>query len=470
MTARAFDHAIVLGGSIAGLVTARVLSERFCRVTVIERDGYPKAAAPRRGVPQGKLLHVVLARGRATLDALFPRLAADLRAAGGVTFDYGRGASVHYGRSSLAPFDSDLSVHGCTQPLLESLIRRYVSELANVTVRDATSALGLLASPDRRRVNGVRVASAGETEEVVLGQLVVDATGRGSHAPAWLEQFGYRPPGESIVAARLTYASRTYVPATDYRPNWALLASMARAPQQPRSGVILAVEGGQWMTGIATIGDDHLPADEEGFTSFVHGLSSPVVHEALQHATASGPIVRSRTTQNRLRHYERASAWPDDFVLLGDSVCALNPIYGQGITLAVLGAVLLGEHIDVERRARARIGSGFAAGYQRRLAQLNRAAWQYAASSDATWPGTRYEPQPTRTTTLLRALPTRALRAYGTMVLDTAYEVPAVARAVMEISHMQRAASALIAPSLMLRVIGHRVRAAAPRRNRDAPG
>ena len=58
------DHAIVIGGSITGLVTARVLADHFARVTIVERDRFPDQPEFRKGVPQSRHLHALLERGR----------------------------------------------------------------------------------------------------------------------------------------------------------------------------------------------------------------------------------------------------------------------------------------------------------------------------------------------------------------------------------------------------------------------
>jgi 2-polyprenyl-6-methoxyphenol hydroxylase-like FAD-dependent oxidoreductase len=77
-------HAVVIGASMAGLLAARALAGHVDRVTVVERDRLPDGAQQRKGVPQGKFAHVLLARGLAVLDELFPGFSRDLEAAGAV--------------------------------------------------------------------------------------------------------------------------------------------------------------------------------------------------------------------------------------------------------------------------------------------------------------------------------------------------------------------------------------------------
>ena len=81
------NQAVVLGASMAGLLAARVLSERFERVVVIERDVLPPVGEHRRGVPHGRHLHGLHPRGREILDELFPGFTASLTASGAVRGD-----------------------------------------------------------------------------------------------------------------------------------------------------------------------------------------------------------------------------------------------------------------------------------------------------------------------------------------------------------------------------------------------
>src|SRR5262245_9887459 len=82
-------HAVVIGGSMAGLVAARVLSEHFAQVTIIERDELVDSPESREGVPQGRHPHALLNRGANQIEAWFPGFFADLQAGGALYFDMG---------------------------------------------------------------------------------------------------------------------------------------------------------------------------------------------------------------------------------------------------------------------------------------------------------------------------------------------------------------------------------------------
>ena len=76
------SHAVVLGGSLAGLLAARILADHFDEVTVIERDAYTETTAARKGIPQANHVHGLLVRGRQILEELFPGVQDEMIAAG----------------------------------------------------------------------------------------------------------------------------------------------------------------------------------------------------------------------------------------------------------------------------------------------------------------------------------------------------------------------------------------------------
>jgi len=206
------DRAVVVGASLSGLLAARVLSESYSSVTVVDRDQVTDEATHRRGVPQGRHAHGLLARGREAIEELFPGLTHELIGLGVPAVDLQAGFRwVNSGRQ-LCQAPSGLLGLGVSRPLLESRIRARVRSLANVQIRGGCDAAGLAASPDGSRVTGLRVLDHAKegSADVLHADLVVDASGRGSRGPQWLEALGYPAPEAEQVHIGLTYASRSY--------------------------------------------------------------------------------------------------------------------------------------------------------------------------------------------------------------------------------------------------------------------
>ena len=381
------SHAVVIGGSIAGLLAARVLSDHFGRVTLVERDRFPEGAIPRKGLPQARHLHVLLARGRLTMEQLFPGIGEELTAAGAEVIDAGDDIAWLTPAGWGARFRSGICSFACSRPLLDFHLRRRVSAIGTLTVVENTEVVGLRLAADGARVAGVMidergVAAAAPGERVLEADLVVDAGGRGSRTPEWLASLGFDRPEETVVNAHLGYASRIYARPPAAPADWKCLYVQAAPPGRTRGGVAFAIEGGRWIVTLGGIGGDYPPIEEGGFLEFMRSLESRALFEAVTGAEPMSPIVGFRATENRWRHYERLSRRPEGLLVMGDAACTFNPVYGQGMTMAALAALALGESLDDRRAQRDGTLTGLAARFQRALAQLNKGPWLLATSED----------------------------------------------------------------------------------------
>ncbi len=377
-----------MGGSIAGLLSARVLSEHFEQVVIVERDPLPEGPEPRKAVPQGRHIHAMLEAGLKVLESLYPGLLQELVAGGANRIDMGRDSAwFHYGAWK-PRFVSGYETILCSRPYLEWKIRERTVTLPNVELRQGYAVQGLLTEATRARVTGVRLEGP-EGEETLEADLVVDATGRGSRAPQWLEQLGYGRPEEEQVGFDLAYTSRIYELSPHPSRDWKSLALYGRAPDNWRSGFLTQVEGGRWIASLNGYFGDHPPTDEQGFLEFARGLPTPHLHEALRGAKPLTPPVMHKIPTSRWLHFERMRRFPDGLVLLGDSVCALNPVYGQGMTVISLGARLLGECVAAQARSAPGNLQGLSRRFQKKLAGTIGLSWMLATTMDLIYPKTR---------------------------------------------------------------------------------
>jgi 2-polyprenyl-6-methoxyphenol hydroxylase-like FAD-dependent oxidoreductase len=384
-------HAVVVGASMAGLLAARVLAGHVDRVTVVDRDRLPDGAEQRRGVPQGRQVHVLLARGMAVLDRLFPGFRRDLEAAGAVSFRLPGDALVLSKAGWMDRRAPGWTMTSASRPLIEATLRRRLLELPGVIVLDDSEVTALDTSDDGRVVRGVslRRVGSGDDSGFADADLVVDASGRGSRTPHWLADLGYPEPERTQVDSHIAYASRLYRIPPGLSQDWHALMLMARPPGNPRTGYLAPIEGGRWIVTLMGAAGQHPPTDEAGFTSFLRQLSNPVIADTLAGAEPVSDIYAHRGTANRLVHYERMPRWPERFVVLGDAVCAFNPVYGQGITTAAIAAEALDDCLRAQRRRRpAGDLEGLARRFQRELARRNRDPWMLSTGEDLRYPTT----------------------------------------------------------------------------------
>jgi 2-polyprenyl-6-methoxyphenol hydroxylase-like FAD-dependent oxidoreductase len=379
------DTAVVLGAGLAGLAAARVLADHFRSVLLVERDRWePDAALPRRGVPQGRHQHLLLAAGHRGLQRLFPCVDADLLAAGGQRIDLARdvGWLTTEGWAKRVP--SDLVTIAASRALLESCVRTRLLRHPHIQLLDGCGASGLVLDDATGCVRAVRINGDGQKREelVVPAGLVVDATGRGSRAPRWLEELGFLPPAESVIDAKLAYASRVYRLRRPLPQGLSGALVRGAPPGLTRGGIIMPIEGGETIVTLVGMGGDTPPTDEEGFLAFALSLRSSIIHDAIRDAVARSSIAGSRATHNRWRHYERLQRPLDGLVVLGDASCAFNPAFQQGMTSAVLGALTLDRCLSAHRTMMDGDIRGLAARFHRALARRHRVPWALATATD----------------------------------------------------------------------------------------
>ncbi len=383
-------RAIVIGGSMAGLVTARVLADHFDEVLLVERDALLDTDEPRKGVPQGRQLHALLTRGEEILSALFPGLLDALVAAGGELVDFSRDLRWHHFGVDKVRFESGVRAITVTRPFLEREVRRRLFALPGVRRLDQREVLGLLASEDRRRVTGVALRRRdgereGEREEL-LGDLIVDACGRGSRTPKWLEALGYPRPEETVVRVDVCYATRLYERPEPSGIPYKGLYILGTPPASKRLGVLAPIEGRRWIALVAGMLGDHPSADPADFLGFARSLPIDDLYRILKDAQPAGDVALYKFPSHQRRHYERMARLPESFVIVGDSHCSFNPIYGQGMTTAAIGALTLGGCLSEQRRSYGGSILGLSRRFQARVARETDVPWSMAMSEDLRYP------------------------------------------------------------------------------------
>lgn len=444
-------HALVIGGSMAGLLAARVLVNHFDRVTIVERDRLPEQPTSRQGVPQASHVHVLLTQGQRILEQLFPGLEAELTASGAPTIDWIADWSM-LGTSGWGPrFPSGLIGRTCSRNLLEWLLRRRLAACDRLQFLEESQVTELLTDGNKSKVTGVRLhQSAGAVQASkpkswdLAADLVVDASGRNSSMPKWLVALGYQPPDKTVINSFLGYASRWYERPEGFKADWQGLTVMSKPPDKGRGGVLYPLEGNRWAITLAGVGRDYPPNDEAGFLDFARSLRSPIIYEAIKDAQPLSPIYSYRGTENRLCHYEKLSRLPEGLAVVGDAACAFNPVYGQGMTVAALGALTLDECLHQQFRRDKDSLTGLTRRFQKRLAKVNTTPWLMATGEDFRW-STTSGGQPEGMT--------RLMHRYIDQVLLLSVDHPKVYRTFGEVVHMVKPPGALFQPGIITQVL-----------------
>ena len=431
------DRAVVLGASLAGLLAARVLADAYTQVTVIDRDQLPQTPMNRRGVPHGRHAHGLLTGGQQALEELFPGLTAELVAHGAPVGDMLANGRWYLNGHRLRQAHAGLVALSPSRPLLEGQIRARVRALPNVAFVDRCDIIGLVATPDGRRVTGARVLhrADGSAEEVLGADLMVDATGRGSRTPTWLEAFGYPRPVKEQVRIGLSYATRTYrLPPDALDGDLAVLQTATS--EHPRSGVLLRLEGDRWMLTLAGRLGDHPPTDPDGFLAFARSLRFPDIYQAVRDAEPLDDPVGFRFPASVRHRYERLDRFPDGLLVMGDAVCSFNPVYGQGMSVAGIEALALRRHIEGGTAVQPRR-------FFRDLARVVDVPWDIAVGGDLVFPGVQGR----------RTLKVRLVNAYLARLHAAAAHDVSLASAFLRVAGLVAPPQTLLGPRVAVRVL-----------------
>ena len=463
---------VVVGAGMAGLLAAAALARDGRTVTLLDRDDLPDAPAARRGVPQGRQPHLLLHRGLHAIEQLLPGLADDLRAAGAVPVDTGELAWL--GASGWTPRTRQLDVLLASRPLVEHVVRQHVRALPGVRVVDGVRVAGLRRGEDDGRRWWVDTVGAGWSDAAGVGSsdapptapgsgpptappvttdarawaadVVVEASGRSSRLPRWLGALGLPPAPVEEVDAGVGYSTVR----VRLRPD-AVGAPGAVVLQQVDhgGGLALPAEDGWWtVTGIGA-GVHRPPRDLAGLRAFLAGLPDDVLARVAAAGPLEGEPVAHRQTGNLRHRYDRVPGWPDGLVVVGDALCAFDPVYGQGMTIAALEAHAL-RTADANGRLAA---PGGAARLVQQNLRLGDVPWQIATGEDRVLAG---HPPP-------RDLRTRVAAAwiaeFGRL---GAHGDLAASAALSRVYHLVAPPTSLFRPGLLARSLRARVRGYGP--------
>jgi 2-polyprenyl-6-methoxyphenol hydroxylase-like FAD-dependent oxidoreductase len=204
----------------------------------------------------------------------------------------------------------------------------------------------------------VRLADDTEIE----ADLVIDASGRNSSTPRFLEDLGLPTPEITELPVNIGYSTQVFRPGPRARDWRGML--IHSSPPATRTAALMPIEGGCWIVTLVGWNGDLPGGDLESFREWARGLPVPTLHDAIADAEPVERVWSWRFVSNLRRHYERLRALPDGLVVVGDASTSLNPIYGQGMSQGAIGASILDACLAQQRE---RVGAGELSGLTTRF-------------------------------------------------------------------------------------------------------
>ncbi|MET0987545.1 MAG: FAD-dependent monooxygenase [Steroidobacteraceae bacterium] len=435
---KAESRAIVIGGSMAGLLAARILSEHYAEVLLFERDELPDGPLPRKGTPHALHAHGLLARGREVLESLFPGYTASLEARAAIVGDIHADVALEAAGRRFINSSSDDRGLCCSRLLIEDELRRRVRALPNVCLLTQAEVIEPIYDGASERVTGVVAfwRTLG-SQRRYAADLVIDATGRGSRLPTWLRLWGYEPPHEDRVTVGFSYITAYYERRAEHTPLLGVLGSAT--PEAPFPGIALAQEPvdskARWVVTLGAYGGERLQASEDGMRQRALRMGVPELIRITHEAKLIGTVLRYGFPSSQRRRYERMQRFPSGLLAVGDAIASFNPVYGQGMTVAACQAFALRKALRAPERKLAK--RFFAA-----AARIIDTPWQIAVGADLAIPSVEGE----------RPFSVSFRNRYLQRVFLAASRDARVARAFRRVTHLLAPPGSLMCPRVLLRV------------------
>jgi 2-polyprenyl-6-methoxyphenol hydroxylase-like FAD-dependent oxidoreductase len=433
-------HAVVAGGGVSGLLAARVLSEHFDQVTLIERGTLAHDNTARKETPQANHIHGLLIRGEALLNEFFPGFSEELEGYGANRVYSDEVAMHHYGGWKVrSRFDGRYHTLVCSRSLIEWRMVERLKAIPNIAFIESTVLKEPALNGGKTAVEAVLVTprqEQGGAGARLACDLLFDATGRASKLQAWLESNGKAQVSEERMELQVSYATRLYdLSAVDR--DWKVLSILPTPPNRVM-GVVFPIEDGKWMVTLAEWFADAPQKNLETYMARAKRLEHTALHETIT-APGAKPLSEIHWYYmpfSRRRYVERSGGLPDGYLCGGDALCAFNPVYGQGISVCALQAKAMAGALSSGRLHEVR----------KAMARASAFPWQLSTTEDLRYPENPLKP----------SIGQKILHWYSGRMHEACLHDENVLRVAGEVNHMLRHPASVFRPDIVWRVLTRR--------------
>lgn len=421
------EKAIIIGASMAGLLAARVCSEHFEEVLILEKDELPESPKHRKGVPQDQQLHLLLSKGYQIITKLFPGIVKTLATEGAIFGDLGLMLR-WYGDGGFRPqCETGQNSILMSRPLLEYTIRESLLQKENVHIMDKTRVLAY--QFEQGSITGVQTNLGS-----IRSDLTIDTCGIASSLGKQLVGWGYDSPKLEEVQVNVRYTSCLFPRPAAFTE---VININSEAPLNSKHGTVQAIEDNKMIVMVQGRSQDKVPKDVESLKTYTAQLAHPLIYETIKDADALGPLTHYHIPSVRWVHFEALNRFPSGLLCLGDAICRLNPVYGQGMSSAAMQA----EVLDMVLRKNPL--SGIWKPYFKQVAQLLKTPWEVTLAEDFKFPETQGTPP---------KIP-KLIERYFNKLSRVMNQDPVLFKAFVQVLNLVKPPTSLFRPSLIWRVI-----------------
>ncbi|MGG0240402.1 FAD-dependent oxidoreductase [Bacillus rhizoplanae] len=384
------ERALIIGGGIGGLLTARVLSDYYGEVLIVDKDDFPEKPENRPGTPQAFHPHRSTLRGKSIMERLFPGYEEDLLAQGAPS---SLNKTIHhmnqYGTIVFQYPRNDIKF---SRAVLEWVLRQRMKEIPNVRFLPKHDVIRLLTTPDQATVTGVQVRERGQIgqEKALTADMVFDTSGRSSKLAKWLEDLGYDVPDPDLLKVTLGYSTRRYkIPShlTHLTEKWDAINITGQPANGTFTGVFSFIENHIAEVLLYRPDGHYPPTNAKEYEQTIAQLPSPIIAEILQELEPITAPRGYRVPELFRHHYEQMQRWPSGLLVLGDAYCIYDPIFGQGMTVAAIEVEMLESCLHEQRNDPKPY---FEQRVLQKIQDVIEPAWWLNCATDLQWEGVEY--------------------------------------------------------------------------------
>jgi NAD(P)H-flavin reductase/2-polyprenyl-6-methoxyphenol hydroxylase-like FAD-dependent oxidoreductase len=438
--------AVVIGGSIGGIAAAKVLTESFERVIVLEKDGPHSRREGRPGAAQGWHLHHLLTAGQIELERLFPGIVDDMVREGAFKVDMADQYRIRLGGTWKKPGTSDIQIVCAGRPLLEWCVRRRLDGEPRISFRYESEVADLVYDRASNAVIGVAVQRDGAEAEVVPAEFVVDASGKNTRIPEFLDRIGIGAPEVEQDIINCFYSTMQHrVPPERQWQDKVMVICYAYRPYEDTYAAQYYIDSSRTIlsTSLVAYNCYSPPRTAQEFRAFADLMPSSVVGENIDGLEPASPIYNFRYPNMLRLRYEKKRNLPRALLVVGDAYTSADPVSGLGMTLALKEVremqLLLSKygagHPDLPRR------------YYRRISRMADTAWFVIREQNLRFDWIKDVDSK-------RPFYFRALTWYMDRVMELVHDDLDTYREFLAVVHLVKPPSALMKPTVAGRVIG----------------